>query len=101
LPHAQARDYHHIMPGLHVQFIRRRAVLTASFVAAAGVVPLLHAQKTGDLPNPAELLVQTALPDPLVMLDGQKVTTREMWFKERRPELIRLFQHYMYGRQCK
>ena len=31
------------------------------------------------------------------MLDGRRVTTREMWFNERRPELIRLFQHYMYG----
>ena len=31
------------------------------------------------------------------MLDGRKVTSREMWIKERRPELIRLFQHYMYG----
>ena len=49
------------------------------------------------LPNPAELPAQTALPDPLIMLDGRSVTTSEMWFKERRPELIRLFQHYMYG----
>jgi dienelactone hydrolase len=40
---------------------------------------------------------QTSLPDPLVMLDGRKVATREMWFAERRPELMRLFQHYMYG----
>src|SRR5262245_32438876 len=48
-------------------------------------------------PKPADLPVSTALPDPLVMLDGRKVTGREMWFKERRPELIRLFQHYMYG----
>ena len=31
------------------------------------------------------------------MLDGRKVTTPEMWTKERRPELMRLFQHYMYG----
>ena len=31
------------------------------------------------------------------MLDGRRVTTREQWFNERRPELMRLFQHYMYG----
>jgi hypothetical protein len=49
------------------------------------------------LPKPADLSVQKSLPDPLVMLDGRKVTTREMWFAERRPELIRLFQDYMYG----
>jgi hypothetical protein len=49
------------------------------------------------LPKPADLPRQASLPDPLVMLDGRRVTTREMWMKERRPELIRLFQHYMYG----
>lgn len=49
------------------------------------------------LPKPADLPAQTGLPDPLVMLDGRKVTTREMWMNDRRPELIRLFQHYMYG----
>jgi hypothetical protein len=37
------------------------------------------------------------LPDPLVMLNGQRVATKEQWFKERRPELKMLFQHYMYG----
>jgi len=50
------------------------------------------------LDAPSTLPAQTRLPDPLVMLDGRKVTTREMWLNERRPELIRLFQHYMYGR---
>src|SRR6188472_731585 len=45
----------------------------------------------------ADLPRQMALPDPLVMFDGQKVNTREKWISERRPELIRLFQHYMYG----
>src|SRR4051812_45238120 len=48
-------------------------------------------------PKPADLPINTSLPDPLVMLDGRKVGTREMWFKQRRPELILLFQHYMYG----
>ena len=31
------------------------------------------------------------------MMDGRPVTTPEMWRHERRPELIRLFQHYLYG----
>jgi len=47
--------------------------------------------------NPADHPTQSGLPDPLVMQDGRKVTDRDMWFMERRPELIRLFQHYMYG----
>jgi hypothetical protein len=36
-------------------------------------------------------------PDPLIMLDGSKVATRQQWFDKRRPELKALFQHYMYG----
>ena len=48
-------------------------------------------------PEPAALPSQTALPDPLVLLDGRRVASRDQWFKERRPELKALFQHYMYG----
>src|SRR5262245_55541863 len=48
------------------------------------------------LPVP-ELPAQPELPDPLVMLDGRRVTTRDQWCNERRPELLALFQHYMYG----
>ena len=63
---------------------------------------VLHLRQTtrgnaASYPRPAELPSSTSLPDALVMLDGRKVTTREMWFSERRPELMRLFQHYMYG----
>src|SRR5207248_2978573 len=29
--------------------------------------------------------------------NGRRVTTREQWEKDRRPELKELFQHYMYG----
>jgi len=50
-----------------------------------------------DFPDPATLPVKSDLPDPLVLLDGRKVATREQWEKERKPELRALFQHYMYG----
>lgn len=47
---------------------------------------------------PAESLPShPELPDPLKMFDGTPVKTKEQWYKERRPELKRLFQHYMYG----
>src|SRR6185436_7586641 len=45
----------------------------------------------------ADFPAQADFPDPLVMQDGRKVTSREMWITERRPELVHLFQHYMYG----
>src|SRR5882724_3894423 len=48
-------------------------------------------------PEVSELLSQPALPNPLVALDGQSITTRAQWFNKRRPELKALFAHYMYG----
>src|ERR1700734_2460819 len=38
------------------------------------------------------------IPDPLVLNNGQKVTTAETWWKVRRPELIEMFSKYVYGR---
>jgi hypothetical protein len=38
------------------------------------------------------------LPDPLVMNDARRVTTAEMWWNERRPELLGMFDEDMYGR---
>jgi hypothetical protein len=38
------------------------------------------------------------LPDPLVLNIGEKVTTAEMWFKKRRPEIVEDFDREVYGR---
>ena len=38
------------------------------------------------------------LPDPLVLNDGQKVTTPQQWWTRRRPELVEMFDREMYGR---
>src|SRR5207237_105882 len=38
------------------------------------------------------------LPDPLVLKDGKKVTTAEMWVKQRRPEIVEDFDSEVYGR---
>jgi hypothetical protein len=48
-------------------------------------------------PEVKDLPVRLNLPDPLVQADGQRVTSREQWVSQRRPELKKLFQHYMYG----
>ncbi len=58
---------------------------------------ITSAALSGDFPAPAKLPIKADLPDPLVMMTGQKVTTKDQWTKERRPELKKLFQHYMYG----
>ena len=62
------------------------------------IVSVASAKDDGvPLPEPSELPSSKQLPDPLVCLDGTKVTSREQWEARRKPELKRLFQHYMYG----
>jgi (4-O-methyl)-D-glucuronate---lignin esterase len=48
-------------------------------------------------PEFSKLPPLTGLPDPLVMFNGERVTSREQWSNQRRPELKALFEHYMYG----
>ena len=38
------------------------------------------------------------LPDLLTLQDGRKVTTAEMWWKQRRPEIVEVFDREIYGR---
>ncbi len=52
-----------------------------------------HANYDESLANPFP-----NLPDPLTTNDGQKVTTAEMWWTRRRPELIEAYSKYVYGR---
>jgi len=39
-----------------------------------------------------------SLPDPLLLKNGEKVTTAEMWWKQRRPEIVEDFDREIYGR---
>ncbi|MBP3332042.1 MAG: acetylxylan esterase [Tidjanibacter sp.] len=41
---------------------------------------------------------KATLPDPLIMLDGTKVTTAKQWEKKRRPEIIKLFEEHQHGK---
>lgn len=41
---------------------------------------------------------KATLPDPLVMLNGKRVTTVKQWNKIRRPEILRLFEENQYGK---
>jgi hypothetical protein len=38
------------------------------------------------------------LPDPLTLNNGQKVTTAKMWWDDRRPEIVEMFEKEVYGR---
>jgi (4-O-methyl)-D-glucuronate---lignin esterase len=39
-----------------------------------------------------------ALPDPLVLKGGKKVTSKDAWWKQRRPEILEDFEREIYGR---
>src|SRR5947208_16859521 len=67
------------------------------FLAMLSLLALLTGRSAAEFPAPKDLPSHPELPDPLVMLDGTKVTTKEQWVEKRRPELKALFQHYMYG----
>jgi hypothetical protein len=56
---------------------------------ASGQHPNYDESKANPYPN---------LPDPLVMNDGTKVTTADMWWKQRRPEIVEIFDREIYGR---
>src|SRR5689334_18323256 len=72
--------------------MRRAVVILSLFVCAAMT-------RAADFPDPDKLPSHAGFPDPLVMFDGTKVTTKEQWQTKRRPELKALFEHYMYGKR--
>ena len=52
-----------------------------------------HANYDESVANPCP-----QLPDILTMKDGKKVTTADMWWKQRRPEIIEALEKEVYGR---
>jgi hypothetical protein len=38
------------------------------------------------------------LPDPLKLTSGEPVTSAKMWYEKRRPEMVKLFEEYQFGR---
>ncbi len=68
-------------------------------MAAGALLPAVGAgaPAPGSFPEFASLPPQAGMPDPLVMLDGRRISSPTQWFLERRPELKALFAHYMYG----
>jgi len=59
----------------------------------------LRRAPTGHVSNYDEAKVGAyKLPDPLVLQNGQPVRTADQWLKERRPELVKLYESEIYGR---
>ena len=67
-------------------------------LALLGALAMAAPAVSADYPPPNQLDTCPGLPDPTQMFRGPKVTTKEDWEARRKPELLDLFQHYMYGR---
>ena len=79
---------------------RGRWCLAVLAVFSFGILVLnLHVAAQSPAANYDETKVGLyTLPDPLVGTDGEKVTTAEAWNTRRRPDILKLFETYMFGK---
>ena len=73
------------------------ALLASLALAALALPPGAVAQPEGANYDESEVPDYT-LPDPLALEDGTEVETPEQWRERRRPEILRLFESYVYGK---
>lgn len=67
---------------------KSRVICTVFILIFLVIIPDINAQS--DEFNYDELKVpKYELPDPLILQDGNKVLDKEIWIKERRPEIIK------------
>ena len=83
---ATERDHQHLLELLHITTLRRgrdgnnpQSPYAANYDEA----------KANPYPN---------LPDPLILANGQKVTSPEIWWQQRRAEIVEDFDREIYGR---
>jgi len=98
----QRIDYAFVAGPLRRRLEESRVLDAGAFGADAGFalsdhLPLYCGFGPAGWPAPSELPERAELPDPLVMLDGTRVESVQHWRARRRPELIELFTHYVYG----
>lgn len=78
-------DHKRMMDLLNIKSIRRGADGNPKSANAAN----LDESKANPYPD---------LPNPLVLKNGKKVTTADVWFKQRRAEIVEDFDREVYGR---
>src|SRR5262245_26612301 len=79
---------------------RERIMQTAQFAIVAVILTALSfkAEAQQFKPNYDEAKVpKYTLPDPLVMLDGTKVSDVDTWKNKRRPEILKLYEDHVFG----
>ncbi len=79
-----------------------KSTINTIFTALMVTLPASLTQVTGFQPQAANYdeskVPSYTLPDPLVLESGARITTRNQWIKTRRPEVLRLFETQVYGR---
>jgi hypothetical protein len=80
-----ADDHKNMMEQLGITKLRRGPSGTVGATNSANYDPA----KANPFPD---------FPDPLVLKNGRKVTTPELWWKERRPEIVEDFEREVLGR---
>lgn len=81
-----AEDHQMMMDALHITTLRRGA---DGNNPQSPYYQNTNESKANPYPN---------LPDPLVLKSGKQVKTSEMWWSERRPEIVEDFDREVYGR---
>ena len=79
------QDHQRMMDLLHIPTLRRGADGDPKSANAANY-------------DEAKAGPTSALPDPLFLKNGKKVTTAKMWWEKRRPEIVEDFDREIYGR---
>jgi hypothetical protein len=82
---SNAQDHRNMMEQLGIKRLRPGPSGRAGATNSANYDPA----KANPFPN---------LPDPLTLNDGRRVTTPELWWRERRPEIIEHFEREVIGR---
>ena len=101
-------EYHEVAGTGHFVMLDNPAEfnkLLLEFLDRQQLLSLLHIQKLrpgadGKNPNYDEAKANPYpnLPDPLVLKNGQRVTSAKMWWDNRRPEIVEDFDREVYGR---
>src|SRR5271154_3764337 len=80
------QDHHNMMDQLGIKSLRRGA---DGSNRKSPYYQNTNEAKANPYPN---------LPDPLTLKNGEKVTTPEVWWAKRRPEIVEDFDREVYGR---
>ncbi len=83
---------------MSIHFIKSIIILAVFAATHSSVLAQAPDTVAGILVNYDESKVGTyTLPDPLKLNNGKKVTSKDVWMKKRRPEILEMYKEYQFG----